>query len=85
MGSGFAVTSSISVTNHGWGAGIRTPVLSESESDALPLGDTPLTDDIITEIPSFVNTFFKIFYGYFSVFYFLLLHSPIQYGIIIFA
>ena len=27
--------------NFGWGAGIRTPVMSESESDALPLGDTP--------------------------------------------
>ena len=26
----------------GWGAGIRTPVMSESESDALPLGDTPI-------------------------------------------
>ena len=25
----------------GWGAGIRTPEMSESESDALPLGDAP--------------------------------------------
>ncbi len=27
----------------GWGAGIRTPEMLESESSALPLGDTPLT------------------------------------------
>lgn len=26
----------------GWGAGIRTPVVLESESSALPLGDTPI-------------------------------------------
>ena len=26
----------------GWGTGIRTPVMSESESDALPLGDAPI-------------------------------------------
>ena len=25
----------------GWGTGIRTPEMSESESDALPLGDAP--------------------------------------------
>ena len=42
MGSGISPTSSVSVGNHGWGAGIRTPVMSESESDALPLGDTPI-------------------------------------------
>ena len=26
----------------GWGAGIRTPEVTESESVALPLGDTPV-------------------------------------------
>lgn len=26
----------------GWGAGIRTPEVLESESSALPLGDTPV-------------------------------------------
>ena len=31
----------------GWGAGIRTPVMSESESDALPLGDTPIFSTLI--------------------------------------
>ena len=27
----------------GWGAGIRTPEVTESESVALPLGDTPVS------------------------------------------
>ena len=71
MGSGLAVTSSISVTNHGWGAGIRTPEMSESESDALPLGDTPIfsTDIIIADNFAVVNTYFKLFskkYSFFS-------------------
>ena len=45
----------------GWGAGIRTPEMSESESDALPLGDTPIlrTEVIIAKKEMFVNTFFK--------------------------
>ena len=45
----------------GWGAGIRTPEMSESESDALPLGDTPLfrTRDIIADEFLFVNPFLK--------------------------
>ena len=45
----------------GWGAGIRTPEMSESESDALPLGDTPIfgTRDIIANTERFVNTFFE--------------------------
>ena len=45
----------------GWGAGIRTPEMSESESDALPLGDTPIfrTRDIIADEFLFVNPFLK--------------------------
>ncbi len=27
---------------HGWGTWIRTKEMSDSESDALPLGDTPI-------------------------------------------
>ena len=57
----------------GWGAGIRTPEMSESESDALPLGDTPIfsTLCIITEKNRFVNTYFKLFlknYSFFTLF-----------------
>ena len=45
----------------GWGTGIRTPEMSESESDALPLGDAPIfsTDDIIADSFAFVKGFFK--------------------------
>ena len=45
----------------GWGTGIRTPEMSESESDALPLGDAPIfsTDDIIADNLEFVKGFFK--------------------------
>ena len=45
---------------YGWGTGIRTPEMSESESDALPLGDAPLfsTDDIIADNFEFVNRFY---------------------------
>ena len=45
----------------GWGTGIRTPEMSESESDALPLGDAPIlsTDAIIADNPGFVNRFFE--------------------------
>ena len=45
----------------GWGAGIRTPEMSESESDALPLGDTPIfrTKDIIAKLAMFVKGFLK--------------------------
>ena len=45
----------------GWGTGIRTPEMSESESDALPLGDAPIfsTDDIIADSFEFVNRFFE--------------------------
>ena len=48
----------------GWGAGIRTPEMSESESDALPLGDTPIfgTSGIIANIERFVNSFLKNFF-----------------------
>ena len=45
----------------GWGTGIRTPVMSESESDALPLGDAPITNGIISYYSPVVNTFFKFF------------------------
>ena len=50
-----------SVPFYGWGAGIRTPEMSESESDALPLGDTPIfgTAIIISKERAFVNRFFE--------------------------
>ena len=35
--------------------------MTESESVALPLGDAPLTNDIITDTSIFVNTFLKVF------------------------
>ena len=35
--------------------------MTESESVALPLGDTPLTNAILTDIPNFVKPFLKIF------------------------
>ena len=49
----------------GWGAGIRTPEMLESESSALPLGDTPIfnrcSNDliIISLLFKFVNRFFR--------------------------
>ena len=45
----------------GWGTGIRTPEMSESESDALPLGDAPIfsTDAIIAEVVRFVKGFLE--------------------------
>ena len=51
----------------GWGTGIRTPEMSESESDALPLGDTPIfrTRSIIAERNRFVKGFFKKSYLFF--------------------
>ena len=47
----------------GWGTGIRTPVMTESESVALPLGDAPIfsTLHIIAEFFSVVNTYFQLF------------------------
>ena len=57
----------------GWGTGIRTPEMSESESDALPLGDAPkyyiCLDDlcIISKRNRFVNSFFEIFLNLFCV------------------
>ena len=67
MGSGISATPSISVTNLGWGAGIRTPEMSESESDALPLGDTPIfrTRSIIAEFNVFVKGFLKKILSFF--------------------
>ena len=55
--------SKSSLLFYGWGAGIRTPEMSESESDALPLGDTPIfsTVIIITDNSMVVNTYFKLF------------------------
>ena len=51
------------VLRFGWGTGIRTPVMTESESVALPLGDAPIfsTLCIITEKNRFVNTYFQLF------------------------
>ena len=62
----------------GWGAGIRTPEMSESESDALPLGDTPIfsTDDIISHRTCFVNTYFKLFWKNYSTFLLFSKNSP---------
>ena len=57
----------------GWGTGIRTPEMSESESDALPLGDAPKysidLDDlcIISKRNRFVNSFFKNFLNLFAL------------------
>ena len=47
MESGFIRPASIKVRKGGWGTGIRTPVMSESESDALPLGDAPIFEQVI--------------------------------------
>ena len=45
----------------GWGTGIRTPVMTESESVALPLGDAPIfsTLCIITDNFAFVNRYLQ--------------------------
>ena len=59
--------------------------MTESESVALPLGDTPLTDDIITDKIYFVNPFYKKFFPKFSFFILLLLQSSLSCVIIIFA
>ena len=55
----------------GWGTGIRTPEMSESESDALPLGDAPIfsTDDIIADSFEFVNRFFEKRWNFFKIFF----------------
>ena len=47
----------------GWGTGIRTPVMTESESVALPLGDAPIfsTLHIIADNFALVNTYFQLF------------------------
>ena len=42
MESGFIRPASIKVRKVGWGTGIRTPEVTESESVALPLGDAPI-------------------------------------------
>ena len=54
----------------GWGTGIRTPVMTESESVALPLGDAPIfsTLCIIAEFFSVVNTYFQLFSKIYSLF-----------------
>ena len=54
--------------------------MSESESDALPLGDTPIfsTDIIIADNFAVVNTYFKLFlkkYSFFSKNCFFLLYK----------
>ena len=36
---------------NGWGARIRTYEMSESESDALPLGDTPISPILALFLP----------------------------------
>ena len=53
----------------GWGTGIRTPVMTESESVALPLGDAPIfsTLCIIAEIFTVVNTYFQLFLKNYSL------------------
>ena len=55
----------------GWGTGIRTPVMTESESVALPLGDAPIfsTDDIIADNLQFVKGFFKKSWKFFKIFF----------------
>ncbi len=48
---------------YGWGTGIRTPVMTESESVALPLGDAPIfsTLCIIAEKYWLVKSYFELF------------------------
>ena len=45
--------------------------MSESESDALPLGDAPIfsTDDIIADSFEFVNRFFEKSWNFFKIFF----------------
>ena len=59
----------------GWGTGIRTPEMSESESDALPLGDAPIftARGIITEKNLFVKNFFQYFLFFSMLWRFFLL------------
>ena len=62
--------------------------MTESESVALPLGDTPLTDDIIAELSSFVNSFFDFFFSISAIFLknsLFSLNLFLLYGIIFFA
>ncbi len=68
----------------GWGAGIRTPEMSESESDALPLGDTPIfsTLCIIADYFAFVNRYlqkkivlFKLFFVFYYSTSFFIFHA----------
>ena len=54
--------------------------MSESESDALPLGDTPIFSTVIIIADNFavVNTYFKLFweiYSFFSKNYFFRLYN----------
>ena len=41
------------MTDNGWGKRIRTFGMSESESDALPLGDTPILNSALVGIDGF--------------------------------
>ena len=57
----------------GWGTGIRTPVMSESESDALPLGDAPISQQallyhIILRLSIPFSHFFILFFSLFFSF-----------------
>ena len=61
----------------GWGAGIRTPVMTESESVALPLGDTPIIGFVLTtcilyqKIFDLSIGFWKKFKFFVALFYYL--------------
>ena len=77
--------------NFGWGAGIRTPVMSESESDALPLGDTPIFSTLLLyhsffALSSDLQIFLNIFAFFAKIGYFilhLLLFTLVKYCCII--
>ena len=51
---------SFSVLRHGWGTWIRTKEMSDSESDALPLGYTPNVPIYNTLIGYFLQVFFHV-------------------------
>ena len=63
----------------GWGTGIRTPVMTESESVALPLGDAPIfsTLHIIADLAGFVNRFCKKVLQKFSALLFMVIGYPV--------
>ena len=56
---GFEAMISFLASLYGCGTRIRTLVMTESESVALPLGDAALTGDIITDSAALVNRYLQ--------------------------